>query len=218
MKDLEIRGAGNLLGAQQHGHIAAVGFDLYCRLVEETIGELRGEAPAEKLESRVVSDLDAYLTDEYVESGTEKITFYKRLADTREVAQVDTLTAELADRFGKPPEAAMNLLALRRLKLMAGTVGIAQVDVSRKRVKLDFAATPSKAQIQSFMARTHRKVEFGAGTPFSMTVRDVGGDPLAVAREVLEALQGGAGESDAPPAPEAGARSSRTQAPAGARP
>jgi hypothetical protein len=83
-------------------------------------------------------------------------------------------------------------------------------------VKLDFAATPSKAQIQFFMAHTRRKVEFGAGTPFSMTVRDVGPDPLAVAREVLEAL-GGAADAGAAPR-EAGAPAARTQAPAGARP
>jgi transcription-repair coupling factor (superfamily II helicase) len=189
MKDMEIRGAGNLLGSQQHGHIMAVGFDLYCRLVEETISGLKGEAPVEKLETRVATELDAYLTDEYVGSAAEKITVYKRLADTREVAQVDALASELADRFGKLPPPATNLLMLRRIKLAAAELGISTVDVGKKRVRCDFAVSPSKASVQGLLARTRRRLEFVAGPPFSLTAREVGADPLAVALEILGALE-----------------------------
>jgi transcription-repair coupling factor (superfamily II helicase) len=196
MKDMEIRGAGNLLGSQQHGHIVAVGFDLYCRLVEETIATFKGESPAEKLETRVSTELDAYLTDEYVGSPAEKITFYKRLADTREVAQVDALTAELGDRFGKLPPAAMNLLLLRRIKLAAGELGISAVDVGKRRVRCDFAVPPSKTMVQGLVASTRRRIEFVAGPPFSLSVRELGDDPLAVAAEILGALgQGTAAKS-----------------------
>ncbi|HWN82102.1 MAG TPA: TRCF domain-containing protein, partial [Candidatus Udaeobacter sp.] len=188
MKDMEIRGAGNLLGSQQHGHIAAVGFDLYCRLVEETISVLKGEPAAEKLETRVSTELDAYLTDEYVGTSAEKITFYKRLADTREVAQVDALTAELADRFGKLPPAATNLLLLRRIKLAAAELGISSVDVGKRRVRFDFATPPSKALVQGFVVRTRRRPEFVAGPPFSLVLREVGEDPLGIAQEVLNTL------------------------------
>jgi transcription-repair coupling factor (superfamily II helicase) len=192
MKDMEIRGAGNLLGSQQHGHIVAVGFDLYCRLVEETIATFKGESPAEKLETRVSTELDAYLTDEYVGSPAEKITFYKRLADTRDVAQVDALTAELGDRFGKLPPAAMNLLLLRRIKLAAGELGISTVDVGKRRVRCDFAVPPSKTMVQGLVASTRRRIEFVAGPPFSLSVRELGDDPLAVAEEILGALGKGA--------------------------
>jgi transcription-repair coupling factor (superfamily II helicase) len=192
MKDMEIRGAGNLLGSQQHGHIVAVGFDLYCRLVEETIATFKGESPAEKLETRVSTELDAYLTDEYVGSPAEKITIYNRLADTRDVAQVDALTAELGDRFGKLPPAAMNLLLLRRIKLAAGELGISTVDVGKRRVRCDFAVAPSKAMVQGLVASTRRRIEFVAGPPFSLSVRELGDDPLAVAEEILDALGKGA--------------------------
>ncbi len=188
MKDLEIRGAGNLLGAEQHGHIISVGFDLYCRLLEETIAELKGEAPAEKAECRVATELDAYLPDDYVGTPTEKITFYKRLADTSEEAQVRALEEELADRFGQLPPPAVNLLALRRIKLRAGEAGMSQVDVGKHRVRFDFAKPPSKEQIRKLLERSRLRLEFGAGVPFTILVREVGERPLAVADEVLDGL------------------------------
>lgn len=201
MKDLEIRGAGNILGAEQHGHILSVGFDLYCRLLEEAVAEVKGESPAERMEARVVTELDAYLPDSYVGTATEKITFYKRLADTREAAQVRSIEEELTDRFGRLPSPAEHLLALRHIKLNATAAGIAQVDVGNRRVRFEFAHPPTKAGIQNFLARTQVKLEFRYGDRFSMTAREVGERPLSVAMAVLEALVAAAGsQTEARPA------------------
>ncbi len=172
-----------------------MGFDLYCRLLEEAIAELEAEPVEEKLEARVVTDLDAYLPDEYVGTPTEKITFYKRLADTHDLAQVVAIEEELSDRFGRLPPPAGHLLALRRVKLAAAGAGLIQVDVSRRRVRFDFARPPTKARIQAFLRRTAVKLEFGYGDPFSMTAREVGEGPLALALAVLEALGPAGGEA-----------------------
>ncbi|MGD8395155.1 MAG: transcription-repair coupling factor [Candidatus Eiseniibacteriota bacterium] len=187
MKDLEIRGAGNLLGSEQHGHIVAVGYELYCRLLEETVNGLRGEA-SEQVETRVSTDLDAYLPDEYV-APAEKIDLYKRLADTREEAQIDELLDELTDRYGHPGEAARNLFELRRVKLLAGKAGLAEVDVGRRRVRIEFARQPTTLLVGAILERTARKVEFVQGERFGMKVTEVGDDPLGVALEMLAVLR-----------------------------
>jgi transcription-repair coupling factor (superfamily II helicase) len=101
---------------------------------------------------------------------------------------LDAIEDELADRFGGLPETAVHLLALRRIKLAASEAGISQVDVGRQRVRFEFAKAPTKDRIRRFLGRTQVKLEFGSGTPFSMTAREVAGRPADLALEVLEAL------------------------------
>jgi transcription-repair coupling factor (superfamily II helicase) len=127
MKDLEIRGAGNLLGAEQSGNMNAVGFDLYTRLLEEAVRELRGEragaagAPAAAV--TVELPVDAYIPDEYINDRPMKIHFYQRLAVLQQPEHVEALLGELTDRFGPLPEPVANLLAVVRLKTEAAALG-----------------------------------------------------------------------------------------------
>ncbi|HEU5378748.1 MAG TPA: transcription-repair coupling factor [Ktedonobacteraceae bacterium] len=125
MKDLEIRGAGNLLGAEQSGFMNSVGFDLYCKLLAEAVEELQGKrAEAASMQSvQVDLPLASYLPDEYIGDRTLKVKFYQRLANLSVPEQVEAMEAELSDRFGPPPPPVQNLLSMVRLKVEAGQLG-----------------------------------------------------------------------------------------------
>ncbi len=130
MKDLEIRGAGNLLGAEQSGFMNSVGFDLYSKLLAEAVQELQGKK-AEITTPSVSIDLplDAYLPDEYIGDRTLKVNFYQRLANLTRLDQIEAMVAEMNDRFGAPPPPVQNLLAMVRLKVEAATLGIEAIAV-----------------------------------------------------------------------------------------
>jgi transcription-repair coupling factor (superfamily II helicase) len=136
MKDLEIRGAGNLLGGEQSGHIADVGFDLYVRLVGEAVAEYRGEGgAADEAEVKIELPVDAHLPHEYVPSERLRLEMYKRLAEVRDSAQVDEVRAELTDRYGPVPDPVDNLLAVAALRIRARDAGFSDVNVQGKYVR-----------------------------------------------------------------------------------
>ena len=103
MRDLEIRGAGNILGAEQHGFIASVGFELYCKLLDESIKELKGEVVAEPPDPVIDLNVDAYLSDEYITDSQAKVEIYKKVIDVREISDAEELAEEIEDRFGPLP-------------------------------------------------------------------------------------------------------------------
>jgi transcription-repair coupling factor (superfamily II helicase) len=127
MKDLEIRGAGNLLGGEQSGHIADVGFDLYIRLVGEAVAEFRGEDSEPEPEMRIELPVEAHLPTDYVESERLRLEMYKRLAEVRSEADVKGVEAELADRYGPLPSEVDNLLAVARFRLLARSAGLTEI-------------------------------------------------------------------------------------------
>jgi transcription-repair coupling factor (superfamily II helicase) len=136
MKDLEIRGAGNLLGAEQSGFMNVVGFDLYSKLLAEAIQELQGKRLAGAAAPSVTVDLpvDAYLPDAYINNRGLKINFYQRLANLTTRAQVEAMQAELLDRFGPPPAPVENLLKLLSLKVEAAELGFESLAVKDEQV------------------------------------------------------------------------------------
>jgi len=130
MKDLEIRGAGNLLGAEQSGSMNAIGFDLYCKLLAESIQEMQGKQnELAGVGATVDLPLDSYLPDEYIGDRTLKVNFYQRLAHLSTPEQVEAMTAEMTDRFGTPPPPVQNLIALVRLKVKAAQLGFESITV-----------------------------------------------------------------------------------------
>jgi len=131
MKDLEIRGAGNLLGAEQSGNMNSVGFDLYCKLLADAVQELQGQPQSQMstINTSVDLPLDAYLPDEYIGDRTLKVNFYQRLASLASTEQVEAMSAEMVDRFGPLPPAIENLLTLVRLKVEAAQHGYEAITI-----------------------------------------------------------------------------------------
>lgn len=127
LRDVEIRGVGNILGTKQHGHMINVGFDTYCELLEETVKELQGEK-VDKINPTIVDiNVTAYIPDEWVGSSEQKMIEYKRLADVKSSVELDYIVDEWVDRFAKPPESVENLIKLIRLRLSATEVRISAI-------------------------------------------------------------------------------------------
>jgi transcription-repair coupling factor (superfamily II helicase) len=132
MRDLEIRGAGNILGPQQSGHIAVVGYELYCQLLEQSVRQLRGEQPAEAqpVEVHIELGIDAYLPRDYIPSERQRMEIYRRLVVCGSAADVAQVRADLADAFGPPPEIAELLLNIAEMRVHAASLGIESIILS----------------------------------------------------------------------------------------
>lgn len=134
MRDLEIRGAGNILGPEQHGFMVTVGFELYTRLLEQAVRELKGEPVNEPLDPVIEVDVDAYIDEQYIPDARQKIDIYKRVLAVESEEDVRDLTDELIDRFGDLPEPVENLVQLGRLKALARRAGVQSVTSQRDSV------------------------------------------------------------------------------------
>ncbi len=136
MRDLEIRGVGNILGAQQHGHMISVGFDVYCDLLDDAIKELQGEKVVRKETPVVDINITAYIPDDYVGNKEQKMIEYKRLADAASIRELDILKSEWEDRFGKLPAVVEPLFKIIKLRLIAAEIGIKAVRESMGNIKI----------------------------------------------------------------------------------
>ena len=140
MKDLEIRGAGNLLGAEQHGQVCAVGFDLYCKMLDEAIQELKGEKKAAKEHTEVDLQISAFIPEYYIRDAHLKLSFYQRIQNATAISQLGLLFDELVDRFGDVPQETQNLLTIAEIKLLAHEAGITSLKQKAGVVSIRFSA------------------------------------------------------------------------------
>lgn len=182
MRDLEIRGSGNLLGEEQHGHMEAIGFDLYCRLLEETVAELQGGGGVAPLDVKVELKMSAYLPDDYVGDPQQKMDLYRRLARLRKVGSCRRIKDEFKDRYGPLPAAVENLVAIQELKIMAGAVGIEEIKGGRLGLDFFFAGgqEPETSIIQGLM---------GTGTPLVGGKTSSGEAPKGIQRPFHKGLK-----------------------------
>jgi transcription-repair coupling factor (superfamily II helicase) len=181
MKDLEIRGAGNLLGGEQAGHIEGVGFDLYVRMVGEAVQQFKGERPAEEdLDFKIDLPVDAHLPHEYIAVERLRLEMYRKLAEARTAETLDAVVAELTDRYGEPPEPVVNLVAIARFRLVMRAYGITDVSVQGKHVRFSPLPLPDSKQLR--LKRYHPDAVYKPTTDqISVprpTTRRVGGEPL----------------------------------------
>jgi len=148
MKDLEIRGAGNLLGGEQSGHIADVGFDLYLRLVGEAVEEFRGDAPEPEPDMRIELPVEAHLPVDYIESERLRLEMYKRLAEVRTADDLAAVTAELQDRYGDAPEPVQALLAVAAFRLLCRDHGVTEVVAMPSTIRFAPAGLPDSRELR----------------------------------------------------------------------
>ena len=136
MRDVEIRGVGNILGTKQHGHMVNVGFDTYCQLLEETVHELQGEVIDKTQPTIVDINVTAFIPDEWVGSAEQKMIEYKRLADVKSEVELDYITEEWKDRFARPPESVENLIKLIRIRLAATEAKISLIRETESNIRI----------------------------------------------------------------------------------
>ena len=148
MKDLEIRGAGNLLGGEQSGHIAGVGFDLYVRMIGEAVNELKGDGPAEKPEVRVELPVNAHIPHDYVPGERLRLEAYTRIAAIDSEPDVTAVLEELTDRFGEPPEPVQNLLEVARLRTAARRAGLTDITAAGNHIRFAPVELPDSRQVR----------------------------------------------------------------------
>jgi transcription-repair coupling factor (superfamily II helicase) len=181
MKDLEIRGAGNLLGGEQSGHIEGVGFDLYVRMVGEAVQQFKGERPEEE-EPDVKIDLpvDAHLPLEYIGVERLRLEMYRKLAGARDAAALDEIVAEMRDRYGEPPTEVANLVAVARFRYLARSHGLTDVSLQGKHVRFAPMRLPDSKQMR--LKRLYPDAVYKAATDTVSlprpTTKRVGGEPL----------------------------------------
>jgi transcription-repair coupling factor (superfamily II helicase) len=167
MRDLEIRGAGSLLGADQHGHITDVGYEYYCKLMRRAVSEARGEKPEETIETTVDIPVDAYIPKSFLPSELHRLAMYKRIAEITGNDSFTDLLDEFNDRYGDLPEPVMNLMRLSLIRAYAHDAGLLDVTVKNGtvRLKYDESARPDGLQLLSVLSSEAGARLIGSGAP-----------------------------------------------------
>jgi transcription-repair coupling factor (superfamily II helicase) len=222
MRDLEIRGAGNLLGGEQSGHIAAVGFDLYVRLVGEAVADFKGDKTAELAEVKIDLPVDAHIPHDYVDGERLRLAAYRALAEAVSEADVEAVREELADRYGPLPEPVANLVEVAKLRVFLRPYGIGEVVAQGNQIR--FAPVQLRESQVLRLQRLYPKSVVKAPQhtilvprPTDAAAGRFGGQPLRdvpllswvadLVRAVFEAASGGPSAADA--ATSAAARAAR---------
>jgi transcription-repair coupling factor (superfamily II helicase) len=190
MRDLEIRGAGNLLGAQQSGNIASVGFETYNQLIAEAVAEQKGAPVVRRSLPPFDITAEAYLPDSYVEIEAQKITLYKRISSLLTVEEVDEMYEEMRDRFGDPPKPTRRLLEVMRARALAADAGVYKLFVSKGALTVQFESRTAldPERMHALAGRFDRRVEFASNERASFRLELATDDPVKETQDALSSL------------------------------
>lgn len=195
MKDLEIRGAGNVLGAEQHGHMEAVGYDLYCKMLNEAVQMLKGVRQHEDFETSIDLNVDAFIPPSYIKNEVQKLSIYKRIAGIETEEECEDMQDELMDRFGDMPKSVTNLLEIALMKSMAHKACITDITCTGKVLKLTMLndASVDVGRITEVLEKYKPKLKFVPGkNPYFTYMMDEGINDVRnfkpVFAEVVEAV------------------------------
>ncbi len=184
MRDLEIRGAGSLLGAEQHGQMSAVGFELYAEMLRQAVAEARGEPAAAQLDIRVDLPVPAFLPEEYVPAVDDRVRLYRRLASALTPESLGRIREELLGEYGAPPAPAANLLAVAHVRTQAAMLGITAVTVVRNRLQLaGLVLTSRQSGALARLARIYSEGDRKLAVPMTP-----GTGPAEAAEQVIDAI------------------------------
>jgi transcription-repair coupling factor (superfamily II helicase) len=189
LRDLEIRGAGNILGAQQHGHLEAVGYDMYLRLLNDAVLEEKGEKPVSDNDCMVDIQVTAHIPEEYIGNPNQRLEIYRRIADIRDEADSTDVIDELIDRFGDPPESVKSLVDVALLRNTAAGIGIREIS-QRDRVILLYSAAVDFKAVSLLVSKLHGRVMVNAGQRPYISVKLLPDQsPIDAIREAVRILK-----------------------------
>ena len=187
LRDLEIRGAGNILGAQQHGHIASIGYELYCKLLEETVRGLKGQKVEATIETRINLPIEAYLPDTYIPDSRQKISIYKKISALKTDADRHELEDELKDRYGDIPDPVEMLLEISSIKQLCQQLGITTLVAGSKQLKATFDERKSKIDVTQLVETVHNnpKLQLRPPAQLMIDIEGLGGKNLLIALQQI---------------------------------
>jgi transcription-repair coupling factor (superfamily II helicase) len=190
MRDLEIRGAGNLLGAEQHGHMEAVGYDMYMKLLSEAVMEEKGEAPQTKSKECLIDiRIDAHIPENYIESLPQRLSIYKRIADIKTSEDASDVIDELIDRFGEPPAGVEGLVKVALLRNTAAELGIYEIGQNNNSLLL-YVEQVDMSKIAVLVRAMRGRILVSTGPkPYITVKKAMGQSPLDTLTEALDLLK-----------------------------